>query len=630
MPAARSACLTRAVLMAVLFSGAARAADPQPYTVSLAKTGDAALDAALSGSAELVSLRKTAPAPPFALIGRAQQDVGRLQLALQSFGRYGATVAITIASHPLEDPGLASELAAVPAGQSVVVAVAITLGPLYRVGNVQLTGNVPPGLRGALGLAPGAPAVAADVLAAGGRLQTALQEHGYALAKVATPVATLDSAHATLDIDYAAETGPFVDIGAIHLAGLRRMRPGFIRRRLLVQTGQEFQPSKIEAARQDLASIGVFASVQARPGASLQAPRDGATSPTAELPLDFVFAERPLHVVGITAAYSTDLGGSLGVTWSDRDVFGAAEQLNLAATATGVGGNATQGLGYDVTAQFLKPDFLRRDQQFEADVAALKQNLDAYDQTAFTAGVSLSRKFSTYWTGSVGLTGEQEQIIQEGVTRNYTLAAVPFTAKYDDTRLSNPLDDPLRGIRANLIATPTESLGGSDGDAFFTILQGTASTYLDGARLGLTRSGRTVIALRALIGSAQGATEFQLPPDQRFYGGGSATVRGFRYQSVSPLFPDGKPIGGASIDAATVELRQRVYGPVGMAVFADAGQVGAQSAPFAGPLRVGVGFGARYYTPIGPIRLDIAVPVNRPSGPDTDAYEIYIGLGQAF
>ncbi len=618
------ALIPRVVLMAVVASlgGRARAADPQPYTVSIAKTGDAGLDAALSGSAQLVSLRKTAPAPPFALIGRAQQDVGRLQLALQSFGRYGATVAITIAGHPVDDPALASELAAVPGGQSVAVAVGITLGPLYRIGGVQLTGNVPPELRGTLGLTPGAPAIASDVLAAGGRLQTALQEHGYALAKVATPIATLDSAHATLDIAYAATTGPFVDIGAIHLAGLGRVRAGFIRRRLLVHTGQEFQPSKIEAARQDLASIGVFASVQARPGASLQ--------PNGELPLDFVFAERPRHVVGITAAYSTDLGGSLGVTWSDRDVFGEAEQLNLGAVATGLGGNATQGLGYDVTAQFLKPDFLRRDQQFEADLGALKQNLDAYDQTAFTAGVSLSRKFSRYWTGSVGLSGEQEQIIQEGVTRNYTLAAIPFTAKYDSTQLSNPLDDPLHGIRANLIATPTESLGGSDGDAFFTILQGTASTYLDVARIGLTKPGHTVIALRALVGSAQGAAEFELPPDQRFYGGGSATVRGFRYQSVSPLFPDGKPIGGASIDAATVELRQRVYGPVGIAAFADAGQVGAQSAPFEGPLRVGIGLGARYYTPIGPIRLDIAVPVNRPTGPDTDAYEIYIGLGQAF
>ncbi len=512
-------------------------------------------------------------------------------------------------------------LAALPSAPATKVAVAIALGPLFHIRHVRVTGDVPPDDQASLGLAPGAPAIASDVLAAAGRLQSALQEHGYALARVDSPVATEYAAERVLDVTYKATTGPRVDIGAIHLSGLDRVDAGYIRRRLLVRTGQEFQPSTIERARQDLASIGVFSSVQARPGNALQ--------PNGELPLDFVFTERPRHVVGLTAAYSTDLGASLGATWSNRNLFGEAEQLNLSAIATGLGGNATQGLGYDITAQFLKPDFLRRDQQGELDIGALKQNLDAYDQTAFTAGGSISRKLSTEWTVSAGLTGEQERILQEGVTRNYTLVGLPLTGKYDSTQLSNPLDDPLHGLRANLIATPTESFGGSDGNAFFTVLQGTVSTYVDLARLGLTRPGRSVVALRGLVGSAQGASEFQLPPDQRFYGGGTATVRGFRYQSIGPLFADGRPIGGAAIDAGTVELRQRLFGAFGMAAFVDAGQVSATSAPFAGTLRIGAGLGARYYTPIGPVRLDLAVPFNQPST-GSDSYEVYIGLGQAF
>ena len=66
-----------------------------------------------------------------------------------------------------------------------------------------------------------------------------------------------------------------------------------------------------------------------------------------------------------------------------------------------------------------------------------------------------------------------------------------------------------------------------------------------------------------------------------------------------------------------------------MAAFVDAGQVSATSAPFAGTLRIGAGLGARYYTPIGPVRLDLAVPFNQPST-GSDSYEVYIGLGQAF
>jgi translocation and assembly module TamA len=65
-----------------------------------------------------------------------------------------------------------------------------------------------------------------------------------------------------------------------------------------------------------------------------------------------------------------------------------------------------------------------------------------------------------------------------------------------------------------------------------------------------------------------------------------------------------------------------------MAVFVDGGQVSANLNPLAGTLRFGTGAGVRYYTPIGPIRLDVAVPVERRA--NDDAFEIYIGLGQAF
>jgi translocation and assembly module TamA len=226
----------------------------------------------------------------------------------------------------------------------------------------------------------------------------------------------------------------------------------------------------------------------------------------------------------------------------------------------------------------------------------------------------------------VGLTGEQEKIVQRDVTRDYTLVAIPVTGKFDSTGLTNPLDDATHGIRSTLSVAPTESLGNHD--ATFVILQATASTYFDLAELGLTKPGRTVFAVRGLVGSAQGATQFDLPPDQRFYGGGSATARGFRYQSIGPLFQDQEPQGGAAIDAIQLEYRQRVWGPVGAVLFADAAQVDAGNAPFQGTLREGVGTGVRYYTPIGPIRVDVAVPLNKP--PNGDSFEFYLGLGQAF
>ena len=83
---------------------AAWAADPQPYTVTLARTGDGAIDAALAASASLVSLRKSAPAGPFALVGRARNDVATLETVLGGFGYYAAQVTVTIDGTPISAP----------------------------------------------------------------------------------------------------------------------------------------------------------------------------------------------------------------------------------------------------------------------------------------------------------------------------------------------------------------------------------------------------------------------------------------------------------------------------------------------------------------------------------------------
>ena len=611
------------IMMGAILGGlaaplAALAADPLSYTVSFAPTGNGALDAAISGSSQLAVLRTRAPAGPFAVVARARQDMPRLTTALESFGYYQPQISITIAGHGLDDPDLPEELELLPQSGTAVIKVVITPGPLFHLRHVTLQGAVPDGVAAAFTLQPGQPVIAANVLGAGGALLNALQEHGYALAVVDPPLAVEVAGEQAIDVTYHVTAGPRVDLGPITITGLRRMNESFVRRRLLLRQGQLYQPSKIEAARQDLAGIGVFSGVVVRTAPKLDA--------AGELPLTIDVAERKRHAVTFNVAYSTDLGGSVGATWTDRNVFGNAEQLNLSASTTGLGGSDTTGLGYNATAQLLKPDFLHRDQTLEFDLGAIKQSLEAYDQTAATAGVILSRKLSKEWTISAGLTGEQEKIVQEEVTRHYTLVAAPLIGKYDGTGLTNPLDDATHGVRAALSVAPTESL--AHPEATFVILQGNVSTYIDMADLGLTQPGRSIVAVRGIVASAQGASQFDLPPDQRFYAGGSATVRGFKYQSVGPLFADNNPQGGAALDAATIEFRQRVWGNIGAALFVDAGQVSAENAPFQGTLREGVGTGVRYYTPIGPIRVDVAVPLNKP--PNGDSFELYLGLGQAF
>ncbi|HEU4924802.1 MAG TPA: BamA/TamA family outer membrane protein [Burkholderiales bacterium] len=557
---------------------------------------------------------------PLALVLRAQQDVARLETVLQSFGYYEGRVAITIDGRSLDDPVLPDAIAALPAGAKPAVAVTADLGPLYRIGEVKLEGNVPEGIRDRLGIAPGAPAVAADILAGRDRLLGALLDEGHALARVEPPVAYENPAQRVLDLTFEVDAGPRVDLGEIRIGGLREVDETFVRNRLLVHPGDRFSPSSIERARQDLLSVGVFSGVTAQLEDRLDA--------SGRLPLGFDVQERPRRALGLSAAYSTDLGGSLGASWSHRNLFGKAEQLNLSASLINLGGTAATGIGYNLSGQFIKPDFRRRDQALELKLGALEQSLEAYDQTAILGGVNLTRKLTPTWTAGVGLSPIQERITQQGITRDYTLLGTPLSLRYDSTGRANPLVDPTRGVIGNATLTPTFSFGSDTGSAFFTLMQVGAATFLDLARFDLAPVGRSVIAMRAMIGTALGASQFDLPPDQRFYGGGSATVRGFRYQSIGPRFEDGQPAGGTSIDAAAIEFRQRLFGNFGAVAFVDAGHVSESGGPFQGKTHVGAGVGVRYYTAIGPLRVDLAVPLT--DVPGNDSFQVYIGLGQAF
>src|ERR1019366_6132617 len=132
--------------------------------------------------------------------------------------------------------------------------------------------------------------------------------------------------------------------------------------------------------------LGPFAAVSVEVGQAVDS--------SGGVPVTFVLRERKRHAVTLNAAFSSDLGGSGGVTWSDRNVFGNAEQLNIAASLINLRGREPTGGGYDTSAKFTIPDVGHRDQSLQIAVGAIKQYLQAYDQTAVTSGVSVTRKLS--------------------------------------------------------------------------------------------------------------------------------------------------------------------------------------------------------------------------------------------
>jgi outer membrane translocation and assembly module TamA len=138
------------------------------------------------------------------------------------------------------------------------------------------------------------------------------------------------------------------------------------------------------------------------------------------------------------------------------------------------------------------------------------------------------------------------------------------------------------------------------------------------------------MAYRLKLGSLKLLDEKQAAPlEERFYAGGSSSVRGWSRLQLGPQ-DQNKPIGGKSLVEGSMESRFRIIGPFGAAFFVDFGQVWRTSLTYKlNDLHYATGLGLRYDTPIGPIRLDAAAKINKQPG-DERTWEFYLSVGQAF
>lgn len=628
--------MARSVLWVALCIPAIGHAQSLAYRLSIASTGDARLDQAVEDASQLVRFRDRAPVGPFALIARAEADAGRIDRVLRSFGYYDAVIVVRIAGLPSGDRRLLPTLEARAADEPVPVEVEIDAGPLYRIGAAQLDGPVPEGARAAFDLAPGQPARAGEVLAAGQAVLAALQEDGFALARVPAPDALVDHGRRTLDVTYLAKPGPRLALGEISVSGLERLHEDYVRRRLGIASGETFSPTRLEQARQDLLVHGVLAWARVTPG---DAP-DGE----GRLPVSVEVAERPPRVVRLGGAYATDEGATFTAAWIHRNLFGRAEELTLQGEAGRLTQNRRADLSHQLRGALRVPDLWLRDLDLRLDLAHVGESLDAYDRDAVTAGIALERRFGPRLRGSAGLGFEDARVTQEAEPQDYRLVSLPLRVDYDGT---DDALDPTRGLRVVAEATPAQVLEGTGGG--FVRSRVVASGYWmppieawqgrgeraaaqgrddppeGGESFALSR---TVLAARLALGNIQGAAVDEVPPDWRFYAGGGGSVRGFHFQSIGPRTASGQPAGGDGLLEASVELRLRFGDRWGAVAFLDAGAVSEEGIPRVDDLSVGAGIGVRYHTPIGPVRVDLATPLTASTG--DSPVQLYVAIGQAF
>jgi translocation and assembly module TamA len=603
-----------------------------PYELTIDIVGeDTGLTRAIEDVSSLHRLRADAPPDADSLARRAQSDLIPVIDALWGSGYYNAAVTIEVAGVPLQlgiDRVQAAIAAAQPflARELVPIRIVAVTGDLFLVRNLDIIDSetgaaLGPGLpEDVVALDPGDPAAAARILSAQARIIDYYREQARPFADVTDLQPTVDHPRRAMDLRIAIAPGPTAGLGPIVITGNENIDESVIRSFIYTEPGDPYSPTALANMRTSIGRLEAVSSVRIREGESLDA--DG------NLPLSLEITERLPRAFGVSGQYSTVDGPSARIYWTHRNLFGGAERLRLEASAFYLIQGRDRGfvdrrnfvddLGGRVSASFLKPALWGTRNDFLADALVERDRTEAYESRLANVTLGVRHRFSDTFSIQGGVEVERGRATDILGRNDYTLVGLPLSLTYDST---DSALEPTQGWRVTGGVTPYARALGSSLD--MVVSRATASTYF-----ALDDRARFVLAGRVGFGSIVGADLNDVPPNRRFYAGGGGSVRGFAFRSLSPMV-NGVPIGGRSLIEASLEARLRVTDTIGIVPFVDAGGAFRESYPdFGERVRVAAGLGLRYYTGIGPIRFDVAIPLQRERG--QRGYGIYLGIGQAF
>ena len=651
------ALLVSAAVSCTAFGGPARAFDffglfggdaaPEPsaktlpYDITFEVQGDDSVESGLQQASNLYKLRRDAPPDGQTLVQRAQADFPPLIDVLWSAGYYNARVVVLVAGKPLEialdREGQAARAANAYRGRArVPVKVVAETGPLFRLRTVRTLDRttglpfapevLPPRI---VKLAPGDPARSADIKAATARISDWFRSRSYPLVRVLPPSPVVDHASLTMDLTLEVDTGPPAGIGEVIVKGPQTFPQEVVRSFIYLDYGQPYSPKALEDTRKSVATIPAAGSVRIREAHQLDA--------NGNLPIFVEVTDRSPNLVGAQLGYSTIDGPRGRAFYEHRNLFGGAERLRIEAAAffvprndgsriKGPGDLKLSDIGERLTVSFLKPALGGSRYDLLLDAIAERNRVGGprfggYTDRLAGGTAALRYRFDETLSASAGIKYERGQTSDVISRIDYDLVGVPLSAKFDNT---DKLLDPSTGFRITGTITPYPTVLGSS--VGLTRATASASTYL-----ALDEDARYILAGRIAGGSLIDAPDRLevIPSNYRFYTGGSDSIRGYRYQTVGPRGPFNFTVGGRSEFDASLEARIKVTDNIGVVPFFDIGGAYASQLPdFRGDTRMSAGIGLRYYTGIGPIRLDVAFPIT--PRPGDQPVVLYVSIGQAF
>jgi len=556
----------------------------------------------------LTTLKNKEPTSLNALRFRAESDIPAMIQALQAHGYYEATVQIRIQEEEDE----------------VQIFVMILPGPAYLLTEFKVEAfsegkpfDCPDLEPINLGIELGKPAVTIQILAAEEKALELLGECGHPLATIESQAMEADYKTKTFAAQIKIEAGPPLKFGPTAITGSEHVKRKLFNNKITWKTGETYDTRLIDKTQQKLLDTGLFNSIIVS--------HDLEPNSKQELGMKIEATETKHHSINVGASYETFFGPGLTFGWENRNISGLGRKLTLQGDVT--------SHTHTGTGTFFMPDWLRVDQDYVAEAQSAQEKILAYRQQSYSITNRIERKIGVAYRVSIGLKGERLFVNKSVHNRTFTLLEVPLYFRWSS---ANHLLNPTRGATLVFKTIPTFNV--SHGNPFYLVNNVTYMCYFPivGGLVG-GRAGKEllVVAQQVTFDSIVSTNLDAVPVPKRVLGGSDQDLRGYKYHSVSPLHHKKihhkkKPIGGRSGILYTFETRFRVSSTIGVVPFFDLGSVYLTPFPkFDEKWYKSVGLGLRYFTFLGPLRLDIAFPLDRRKHIDP-FYRILFSIGQTF
>ncbi|MGE8101562.1 autotransporter assembly complex protein TamA [Pseudomonas fluorescens] len=417
-------------------------------------------------------------------------------------------------------------------------------------------------------------------------IQNQASRFGFFSGRFTSQKLLVDPRAGVADIELIYDSGPRYALGKVNFTGDTPFDEDLLQRMVPFKSGAPYDSELIAELNQALQSSGYFDAVRV----------DAAPTAAANdvIPVAVKLDTRKPRTMGLGLGFSTDVGPRAKANWTRHWVNAEGHSYGWEAEVSAPRQNV--GLWYDVPLDPPLTDKLRFAGGYQNEELA---NTDSLSKL-LTVGPEWHSKLPSGWQRVISLKWQREEyrLGDDSGLSTLLMPGISYSYLRSDNRI-----DPHNGYRLQFESKVAKQGLGSDNNVVYgTALVKGITTVWDNHRF---------LARAQLGGSATNGYQ-TIPPSLRFFAGGDQSVRGYDYQSLSPVNSDGARVGGRYMVAGSVEYQYSIAEKWRIATFVDQGNsFNTLDLP---SLKTGVGVGVRWVSPVGPIRLDLAHALDDPGG----------------